>query len=87
MREYNEMKRAVLAALRDRGWQRPKELAVIFGYRIASMHHYLEHLRKWGLVWRRNKPYAEYRVSARGKQRLSWLESSRAGIRTAQKGG
>lgn len=68
------MKRAVLAVLKDSGWQGPKELAVIFGYRIASMHHYLEHLRKWGLVSRRNKPFAEYRISARGQQRLEWLE-------------
>lgn len=87
MRGYNETKCGVLAVLKDRGWQRPKELAAVFGYRIASMHHYLEHLRKWGLVWRRDKPYAEYKISVRGQERLLWLESNRAGIRAAQKGG
>ena len=87
MRGYNEMKRDVLTVLKDRGWRRPKELAGLFGYHVASMHHYLEHLRKWGLVWRRNRPFAEYRISARGKERLSWLESNRAVVRAGQKEG
>jgi DNA-binding IclR family transcriptional regulator len=87
MRGYNEMKRAVLAVLRDHGWQRPKELASIFGYRVASMHSYLARLRKWGLVWRRDLPFTEYRISQRGRDRLRWLEANRAVNRAVQKGG
>jgi predicted transcriptional regulator len=87
MRGYNEMKRELLAVLKSRGWRRPRELAVIFGYRIPSMHSYLARLHKWGLVWRRDRPFIEYRISQRGRERLRWLESNRAVNRTAQKGG
>ncbi len=73
MRRYNGLKVEILALLERRGWLRVTEITQATGHRPYALYSYLRGLRRWGLLWERRRPFVEFTISARGRERLAWL--------------
>lgn len=82
VRKYNELKRKVLHTLADGRPVAVPSLAVRIGYfLVRGLYPYVARLRRWGLVtsWRGVSGLLFYRITKRGRERLTWLE--RQGVR------
>lgn len=75
MRAYNATKRIVLAHFERTGWQSPREIQAVIGWRsLTRTYQYLRTFSDWQLLSRRTIPRLEYRLSAKGRGRLAWLD-------------
>jgi len=74
---YNGLKRKTLAIFLNRGWLNVSAFAALVGfYPIRAAHTYLLRLHRFGLLDRGRdiRGLLRYRMSARGRRRLLWLE-------------
>lgn len=73
---YNERKLRTLEILAScPEGVRPEVYAWQIGkFPPRASYSYLAHLWRWGLLLRRERPVT-YRLSARGRRRLAWLQS------------
>jgi hypothetical protein len=75
---YNKTKERVLSVLETRGWLTPQMIKSLSGFRGTAIAWYLNRLRRFGLLHRRGAHRGRvivFRISARGKRRLTWLRS------------
>jgi hypothetical protein len=77
--KYNVRKQRVLAVLENRGWLSSQMIRSLSGFRGTAVAWYLNRLRGFGLLHRRGDYRGRvilFRISTRGRQRLSWLRRS-----------
>jgi hypothetical protein len=77
----NGRKLRVLRALAKYGWLRPQELYAKADFPLrSSPWTYLKRQARWGLVRKRTVAGIgpEYTITRRGRERLAWLEHTRA---------
>ena len=77
--KYNRLKRRALAVFaQHEGWLDPPRWAIWAGfYPVRAAYSYLLRLHRFGLLIRSRSQYAvRYRLSARGRSRLAWLEKT-----------
>lgn len=72
----NTLKLRILGALEGHGWVNVPMLSMLAKFRpTRAVYIYMERLRRWGLVRRRQvrRGLITYSISARGQARLDWL--------------
>jgi hypothetical protein len=80
MRRYNATKLIVLAHFERAGWQAPREIRTVIGWRsLTRTYQYLRRFSDWQLLSRRTVPRLEYEITMKGRARLAWL-SQRKGF-------
>jgi hypothetical protein len=75
--QFNERKRQALSIFARRGWLNPPAWAMLAGFRpVRAAYTYLLRLHRWGLLERGNnlRGLVIYRLTARGRSRLKWLD-------------
>jgi hypothetical protein len=77
---YNRLKKRALEVFaRHAGWLTPRQWAAMAGfYPVRAAYSYLLRLHRFGLLERKSvyRGSLRYRLSNKGKQRLSWLAQS-----------
>jgi DNA-binding IclR family transcriptional regulator len=79
----NQRKIQVLKLLDHAGWLNPPAISTRIGFfPTRAMYSYLLRLHRWGLLDRRHdsRGLLLYRLSARGRSRLAWLQQKGGGI-------
>lgn len=72
---YNQLKKRALEVFADHGgWLTAPQWAVLAGfYPARAAYSYLLRLHRFGLLQRHDSRAVLYRLSKRGRSRLSWL--------------